>query len=136
MANFFPLTIVTPRDLSFKGEVSKLIVRTTQGDVGILKGHTNYLAAISIGRLVVDTAEGRKFGAVNGGFVSMINGECVVSAISFEWADKIDLERAIKAKEAAEKMLAGQNGNDITMAKTRLLRSMNRIEVHKLSSKN
>lgn len=135
MANPFSLTIVTPRSLAFQGEVTKLILRTTEGDVGILKGHANYLAAVSIGRLVVDTPSGRRFGAVNGGFVSVINGETIVSAISFEWADEIDLERAMRSREMAEKLVSSKEGKELELARNRMLRAINRIDVYQISKK-
>ena len=39
MANTFHLQIVTPDGLAVDGETESLIVKTTQGDVGILSGH-------------------------------------------------------------------------------------------------
>lgn len=132
MASPFPLTIVTPRSLAFEGEVTGIIVRTTEGDVGILKGHTNYLAAVSIGKLVIDQNGNKRVGAVNGGFLSVIDSKAVVSAISFEWADEIDLERAQLSKEKAEKMLSSNDDNMMELAKLRMLRASNRIKIHQL----
>lgn len=132
MASPFPLTIVTPRSLAFEGEVTGVVVRTTEGDVGILKGHTNYLAAMSIGKLVIDQNGTKRVGAVNGGFISVIDSKAVVSAISFEWADEIDLERAQLSKEKAQKMLSSNEDGMAELAKLRLLRASNRINLHEL----
>ncbi len=132
MAAPFTLKILTPRGMDFFGEVTKLIVRTTEGDVGILKGHTNYLAAISIGRLTIVSEDGtRRQGAVNGGFLSMIDGEANVSAVSFEWADEIDVTRANRSKELAERVLSTKSHDtEHALAKLRLSRALNRIDVH------
>ncbi len=132
MASPFPLTIVTPRSLAFEGEVTGIIVRTTEGDVGILKGHTNYLAAVSIGKLVIVQNGTKRVGAVNGGFISVVDSKAVVSAISFEWADDIDVERAQASKEKAEKMLKSSDDNAVELAKLRLLRASNRIKISKI----
>lgn len=132
MASPFPLTIVTPRSLAFEGEVTGIIVRTTEGDVGILKGHTNYLAAVSIGKLVIDQNGTKRVGAVNGGFISVVDSKAVVSAISFEWADEIDLERAQLSKEKAQSMMKSGDGTVLELAKLRLLRASNRIAIHQL----
>lgn len=40
------LRILTTQGLAFEGEVDELYVRTVAGPVGILKGHTPYLAAL------------------------------------------------------------------------------------------
>ena len=37
--NTFHLQIVTPDGLMFDGDAEKLLVRTTEGDVGIMSGH-------------------------------------------------------------------------------------------------
>ena len=45
----FDLQIVTPDGMLFDGKAEKIILRTSEGDVGILPGHINYVAALSIG---------------------------------------------------------------------------------------
>ena len=42
----FHLQIATADGLVFDGEADRLVVRTTEGDVGILRGHIDYLAAL------------------------------------------------------------------------------------------
>lgn len=131
MANPFPLKIVTPHGLAYEGEAAMIVVRTSEGDTGIMKGHTNYMAAIDVGRLVVTPPEGAKrVGAVSGGFVSVVNGEASVSAITFEWAEDIDVERAQMAKEKAESLLAiKKSENDEKVARAKLRRALNRINI-------
>ena len=46
----FHLEIVTPDGRAFDGEAESLLVHTTEGDVEILCGHMDYLAAIGTGR--------------------------------------------------------------------------------------
>ena len=106
MANTFHLQIVTPNGLAFDGETESLIVKTTQGDVGILSGHADYFAAISVGRIRVKMDNGYRKAAVNGGFLRVTKEVTRVVATSFEWADQIDMERAQRAKADAEKALA------------------------------
>ena len=40
----FELKIVTPDGLKYDGMAEELIVRTTDGDIGILAGHVNCVA--------------------------------------------------------------------------------------------
>ena len=42
----FSLQIITPEKIFFEGEVQRVIVRTTEGDVGILAKHEKYVAAL------------------------------------------------------------------------------------------
>ena len=131
MATPFPLKIVTPHGLAFDGEVTILVVRTTEGYAGIMKGHTNYMAAIDVGKLTVSLPDKEKrIGAVSGGFVSVVDGKAVVSAITFEWAEEIDVERAKAAKDKAESLLAiKESENDEKVARAKLRRALNRIDI-------
>ena len=51
-------------------------------------------------------------------------------ATTFEYADEIDVERAESAKKRAEERLAqAQEERDIALAKAKLSRALNRIDV-------
>ena len=49
----FPLKIVTLDGLIYDGQAEELIVRTITGDMGILAGHINCVAALGMGRASV-----------------------------------------------------------------------------------
>ena len=49
----FHLQIVTPDGSFFDGEANSVVVRTTGGYVSIYPHHTDYIAALDIGRVVV-----------------------------------------------------------------------------------
>ena len=49
----FSLKIVTPDGLKFQGQAEELIVRTADGDLGILAGHANCVAPLGMGRAVI-----------------------------------------------------------------------------------
>ena len=63
----FRLQIVTPDGLMFDGEAQRIIVRTTEGDVGILPRHSDYAAPVSIGVARVLTADGERGAALRFG---------------------------------------------------------------------
>ena len=48
--NKFKLQIVTPDGLVFDDEVENIILRTVNGDVGILAHHADYVASLEIGK--------------------------------------------------------------------------------------
>ena len=56
--NTFHLQIVTPDGLMFDGDAEKLLVRTTEGDVGIMSGHCDYVTPVDTGVARVTTNGG------------------------------------------------------------------------------
>ena len=126
----FHLQIVTPDGLLFDGEAESLLVRTGDGDVEILCGHTDLLASVGIGRArVIENGKSRA-AFCSGGFLSVEAGEMKLCAITFEFADTIDIERAKAAKERAEKAItAAKDDKTERIAKAKLLRAIGRISV-------
>ena len=49
----FPLKVMTIDHCFFEGDVDRIVVRTSQGDVGILPNHVPYIAALGIGALII-----------------------------------------------------------------------------------
>ena len=126
----FHIEIVTPDGLEYDGEIESLLVRTDDGDVEILCGHTDFFASISTGRARI-IADGKpRFASVNGGFVSVQGGKVRLVTITFEFADQIDLSRAKAAKEKAELALSkAANEREERIAKAKLARAASRIDV-------
>ena len=130
----FHLQIVTPDRKVFDGEAEKIIVRTLGGDVCILARHIDYAAPLGIGEARVTDAEGNtRTAACAGGMIGVSAGEVRVMATTFEWAEEIDLERAERAREAAEKALAQGKCQDreCALVEAKLKRALMRIQVKK-----
>ena len=127
----FPLKIVTPDGLIFDGPADELIVRTTGGDVAILARHINYVAPLGMGRAVVIANGQRRMAACIGGMLSVVDGEVTLVPTTFEWADKIDVERAEAAYRRADKVLhdAGATDTDIKLAEAKLRRALIRKNI-------
>lgn len=126
----FHIEIVTPDGLCYDGEIESLLIRTDDGDVEILAGHTDLLAAISIGRarLLIDGKS--RFAFANGGFLSVSGGKVRLCAITFEFAENIDIKRAEAAKERAENALkAAKDDRDERIAKAKIARAASRIHI-------
>ena len=66
-----------------------------------------------------------------GGMLAMINGEASLIATTFEWSDEIDLERAQRAKAAAEARIAAAKNDkrELMLASAKLQRALVRINV-------
>lgn len=127
----FHLKIVSPDGLLFDGQAEELIVRTTNGDVAILARHINYVAALGMGRAVVVADGKRRTAACIGGMLSVVDGEVTLVPTTFEWADKIDLNRAEASLRRANQVLHDQNASDteIKLAEARLRRALVRKNV-------
>ncbi len=126
----FQIEIVTPDGLIYSGPVESLLVRTNDGDVEILAGHADLLAAIDVGRarLIIDGKS--RFASANGGFLSVSSGKVRLCTITFEFADEIDIKRAEAAKAKAENALKTANDErDERVAKAKLARAASRIKV-------
>ncbi len=127
--NEFQLEIVTPDGLLFEGNARKIILRTVEGDVGILPRHSDYVAPLAIGVARVFTGNGERSAACAGGMVSVMNGIVRVVASTFEWSEDIDVERALKAKEKAQTRLEESKRSDYEhrLAEIKLKKSLARL---------
>ena len=127
----FRLKIVTPDGLIYDGQAEELLVRTTGGDVAILARHMNYVAPLGMGRAVVVSGGTRRTAACIGGMLSVCDGEVTLVPTTFEWADKIDLERAEAAYNRADKVLHDENASqmDLRLAEAKLHRALIRKSV-------
>lgn len=126
----FHVEIVTPDGVEYDGMVESLLVRADDGDVEILAGHTDLLASLGVGRarLLIDGKP--RYASVNGGFLSVKEGKVRLCAITFEFADQIDLKRAEAAKAKAEASIKSAKGDrDERVAKAKLARAASRIKV-------
>lgn len=129
----FKLDIVSPDGSMFSGEAERLLVRTTDGDVEILAGHTDLFATLGVGRVKLTTSEGVRFASASGGFLTVNDGAVTLAAITFEFADAIDAERAECAKERAEEAIrTAKDDRALDAAKAKLARAVNRINVTNL----
>lgn len=130
----FHLQIVTPDGLAFDGKAESLLAKTDEGDVEILANHMDYFATLGIGKARIKMNGKEKFASVGGGFLSVSKNSVKLVATTFELADNIDLNRARAAKEKAENAISNSNDEKyIALAKAKLARALNRINVAELS---
>ena len=129
--NTFALKIVTPDGVQYEGQAQQLTVRTTSGDMGILAGHVNCVAPLGMGMATVVTETGRRYGACMGGMVSVLGGEVNLVPTTFEWADQIDVDRAVSSGDRAKNVIANKASTDTDMrlAEARLKRALVRQKV-------
>ncbi len=128
----YHLQIVTPDSMVYDGQAQSILLRTVNGDVCILPRHIDFAAPLGIGMARVTNEKGEtRAAACNGGLVSVSRGEVRVMAITFEWEDEIDLERAKEAESRAEESLKTlqREDQDFAAAEAKLKRALARIHV-------
>ncbi len=81
----FHLQIVTHNKLVFDDDVKNVIVRTINGDVGILNNHINYASTLKKG--IVKIKKDNEFisASCNGGIISVIDNKASIITDKFEW---------------------------------------------------
>ncbi len=87
----------------WSGQATQVIARTTEGELGILPGHTPLLGELADGGVVTifPSGGGQLLAAVHGGFLSVTDEGVTVLAEVAELADDIDTSRAKAALERA-----------------------------------
>ena len=129
--NPFPLKIVTPDGLEFDGQAQELIVRSTTGDIGLLAGPIDCVAALGMGRATIVVEGKPRYAACIGGMLSVSGGKVTLVPTTFEWADEIDAKRAEASYQRAQSVLRSKDATDteIKLAEARLRRALVRKSV-------
>lgn len=133
----FPLKIVTLDGLYFDGEAESIIVRTTEGDMGVQAGHLNCVAPLGMGRATIVTGGERRYASCIGGIIFVLGGEVKLVPTTFEWAEDIDTDRSRMVAERAKKVMAdpASTPQQIHNAEAHLKRAQVRLAVAELRKK-
>jgi len=104
--------IVSQDRMVFEGEADIVIVPGTLGEMGILPGHAPLLSSLEMGVIRVKTGQNEEVFTVTGGFIEVQPDIVTIMADAAENVDEIDVERAQKAMERAQKLLEGFSEED------------------------
>jgi F-type H+-transporting ATPase subunit epsilon len=97
------VALVVPDRELWSGEARTVIAKTTEGDIGVLTGHSPVFGVLAEGSLVEilnDDAEPVR-AAVSGGFLSVADDRVAVLAASAQLADEIDTQAAQQELDTA-----------------------------------
>lgn len=88
------------------GDARMIIAKTTDGDLGVLPGHSPLLGVLLNGTVQVQPLQGEQLvAAVHGGFLSVADDKVSILAEVAELAGEIDVDRAKAALERAQALL-------------------------------
>ena len=126
----FRLEVISPDRIFFDDMVEMVELRTTEGDIGVLKGHIPLTAVVAPGIMKIKASDGEKEAALHDGFIEILKEKVIVLAESCEWPDEIDINRANEAKIRAERRLKGAEGEiNESRAELALKRALTRIDL-------
>ena len=133
MAQTIALEVVTPSGPVVSEDVDIVTAPGYGGDFGVLANHAPFLSTIKIGELIYKIGGKEQFLMVSGGFCEVSNNKITFIVESAEMGSDIDVDRALKAKERAEKRLAEAKGQQEKINEARaqaaLQRALARIKV-------
>lgn len=127
----FKLRVLTNDRNVFDGEVVKLITEDNDGKFGILADHSSYITMIKACKTRFQSENGEeKILFTSKGILKIHNNQVEILCESSEFKEEIDIDRAKKAKERAEKRLTEKNEDiDMKRAKAALLRAKIRLSI-------
>ncbi len=131
MAENIFLEVVTPTKAVVSEEAQIVVAPGSEGEFGVLKGHTTFLTSLKVGTLRYKDASGQeKLLFINGGFAEALPNKVTLLAESAERKEDIDVARAQQAKERAEQRIAAREEHlDFVRAETALRRAIHRLSV-------
>jgi F-type H+-transporting ATPase subunit epsilon len=125
------LEIVAPSRQVVRSErVDEVIAPGSEGEFGVLPGHTPFLTTLKVGMLSYREGTEWHHLAVEWGYAEVGPDRVVILAEGADRASEIDISEAKLAKERAEKALAERlDQTDYEKARVELMRAMIRIQV-------
>jgi F-type H+-transporting ATPase subunit epsilon len=123
--------LMTPEKNLYSGAVSAVYFPGLDGEIGVLPGHAPLVTKLGMGVIRCEVAHGREIRFFCwGGFCEIIDTDVRVMANIAEAGDEIDEERALQAKERAQKRIYSHSPDvDYNRAVLSLQRAIERMQV-------
>ncbi len=134
MAENIRLEVVTPEAEVVSDETQMIVAPGSEGEFGVLIGHTPFLTTLKIGTVRYEDSSGNERCVfVSGGFAETLPDKVTILAESAERRCDIDGDRAQAAMERAKNRVDGKDDNiDYTRSKAALERAMHRLKLVEL----
>lgn len=131
MAGNIRLQVVTPEKDVVNEDVQTVVSPGTEGEFGVLVGHTPFMTTLKTGALRFTDAGGQeRFVFVSGGFAEALPDKVTVLAESAERRRDIDTARAVAARDRAQQRINAQKEDlDFIRAKAALDRALYRLKI-------
>ena len=127
------VVIYTPDGIKTDTQAEHVVVPAEEGDFMILPGHCGLVANLRTGILEVHGPDGVRYYSIHGGSFSVEGDKVRISTFATEDAENLDIERARRAKQHAEAILASEaEEHIIAEARAALYRAIIRLEAYEL----
>lgn len=126
----FNFEIITPHEKVLTKESERVILRTVEGDMGILANHAPFVSELAPGemKVVAEGYEERFF--VSGGFLEISREKTLVLADEAINVKDIDVVKAKKeAEEAKAKLAKLKEDKDIAMTQKALQDALTKVKL-------
>ena len=125
------LEIVAPSRQVVRSErVDEVIAPGSEGEFGVLPGHTPFLTTLKVGKLSYREGTEWHHLAVDWGYAEVVPNRVIILAEGADRASDIDLAEERVIKERAEKLLSEKlDQHDYEKARVDLMRAMIRIQI-------
>lgn len=133
----FKLTVVSAEESIFTGNVKSIQVTGTEGELGILPGHTPLLTAIHPGivKIILEN-DNEEVIYVSGGFVEIQPSIVIVLADVAIRGKELDGERILQAKrQAEENIVSGAKDANYEMLSSKLSKELAKLRAYELTEK-
>ena len=126
----FKIKVVTYEEKVLEQEAEFVLVRTTEGDMGILPNHSPFIAGLSIGEMKIRLNGKEEKYFVSEGLLEISNNVVTIIATEAIPADQLDVERAKKEVEELKAKLAKmQEDKDILLTQKNLHKALMKVQV-------
>ena len=100
-SEIFHCSVVTPERAVLECEAKFVALPAWDGEVGILKGRAPLLCRLGIGRLRIETADGKQILFVDGGFAEMLGNQLTILTENARTPEEIDRQAVSADLDAA-----------------------------------
>ena len=124
------LTITTPRGVKFVETADMIVLRSIDGELGVLPGHEPVSTVMGDGVLRIKNDGIEKYLAVFGGIVEISSNAVNILTTIAQSPDEIDLERAEEDRQEAEATIQEEFEEHMTQRlQVKQIRALVRIRV-------
>ena len=117
------VALVVPDRELWSGQASIVIAKTTEGDIGVLTGHSPLFGILAEGSVVqINDEDSDVRAAVSGGFLSVADDQVSILAAQAQLGAEVDIEQARQelATALAEAMPGAEDSPAVRYARARL----------------
>ena len=126
----FKIKVVTYEEKVLEQEAEFVLVRTTEGDMGILPNHSPFIAGLSTGEMKIRLNGKEEKYFVSEGLLEISNNVVTIIATEAIPADQLDVERAKKEVEESKAKLAKvQEDKDILITQKNLQQALMKVHI-------